>query len=233
LIAEPLRNGKSALPAQVSRGVPVLRLSAVTFKDFGPSNVKSCALEGADVKDLWVKADDILIARSNTREYVGMAAIYEGPNDLFVYPDLMIRARADKEIILPKFLAQFLDCQFARDYFRDRAGGTAGSMPKISQTDIESLPVPLAPIREQEQVVKKIHDIFTRADIVELAVKEGLRESAIIERVVLTRAFRGKLVSQNPQDEPVSMLLERTRTQRSVTESKSGRQGLEEFASAP
>jgi type I restriction enzyme S subunit len=230
LLREQLRNGKSALPSESSHGIPVLRLSAVTFKDFGPSNIKLCALEKADVTDLWVKPHDILVARSNTSEYVGMAAIYEGPGDLFTFPDLMIRVRADEQVILSKFLAAFMDSASARDYFRERAGGTAGSMPKISQTDIENLPIPLAPINEQDQIVKKIQDTLTRADVVELSVQEGIRKATLLERSVLARTFRGKLVSQDPNDEPASVLLERIRAQRARV-TRRGKCRLEEFAS--
>jgi hypothetical protein len=220
VLKEPLRNGKSALPAKSpDRGLPVLRLSAITFKDFGSSKVKLCDLRMEDVEDLWVKTNDILIARSNTIDYVGMASLYEGPNDKFVFPDLMIRARVDEKVISPKFLASYLDSGFARDYFRQHAGGTAGSMPKISQDDIMQLPVPLASLGEQRQIVKRIGEMHSLSRDAEECVEESLRQTELSERAILSRAFRGELVPQDPTDRPVQVLLEKLNMERKNQES--------------
>ena len=42
---------------------------------------------------LWLQEGDILIQRSNSEQYVGVAAVYRGPPREFIYPDLMMKVR--------------------------------------------------------------------------------------------------------------------------------------------
>lgn len=220
LLREPLRNGKSALPSMDDKGIPVLKLSAVTFKDFRASNVKICNIKKPDIDDLWVKKNDILIARSNTIEYVGMGVIYEGQNDQFIFPDLMIRVRVNENLIRPKFLAFFLDSSLARDHFRRNAGGTAGSMPKISQGDIENLHVLIPSIAEQDIIVKKIMESFSFVDQIEKSIESAKKRTDRIDQAILAKAFRGELVPQDPNDESASVLLEKIKSEREKSEQK-------------
>ena len=69
--------------------------------------------------------------RGNTVEYVGIAAIYEGPSDKYIYPDLMIRMRT-VTASMTQWIWRVANSPFGRKYMMDKASGTAGTMPKIS-----------------------------------------------------------------------------------------------------
>jgi type I restriction enzyme S subunit len=80
-------------------------------------------------------------------------------------------------------------------------------------------------------VVAIIEAAFERAVIVDRNVQEANEETNSLEQSVLRKAFRGKLVPQDPNDEPASVLLERIRTQRVAMGKKISRRKLEELAS--
>lgn len=151
LLREPLRNGHSAPPA-VDGSVRTLTLTAVTLDDFSDANTKMTAADPARVADLWLQPDDILIERANTKEMVGLAAMFGGESGFAIYPDLMIRVRVDKARAISKFVAEFLLTDEARDYFRRNASGAAGNMPKISQGTIERLQIPLPGLEAQRRI---------------------------------------------------------------------------------
>ena len=158
LLAEPLRNGHSA-PATKGGGIRTLTLSAVTNDEFDELNTKLTAANPDRVKDLWLRKDDILIERANTRELVGTAARYKGSDSWAIFPDLMIRVRPDHDKILPSVLTEFLTTRDVREYFQSRARGSASRMPKIDQRIVEDLLVTV-PTREPQTVPAAMKELF-------------------------------------------------------------------------
>jgi hypothetical protein len=151
LLREPLRNGYSPVAA-AGGTVRVLTLSAVTNDEFSDRFTKLAADNGRDVGDLWLRPGDILIERANTRELVGSAALYAGPEKWAIYPDLMIRIRPDETVIDPIVLNEYLRLPTVRRYFSERARGTAGSMPKIDHEIVASTPIKVPDREEQDRM---------------------------------------------------------------------------------
>ena len=68
----------------------------------------------------------------------------------------MIRVRADERKILTKFLLHTLQSEPVRRYLTSNAQGAAGSMPKINQSIVERIPIPLPPLEEQHRIVAEL-----------------------------------------------------------------------------
>jgi len=99
---------------------------------------------------------DIYLQRGNTNELVGTAAIFDVDDENYIYPDLMIRVRADETKIRSHYLLTVLQSGPIRDFITRNAVGAAGSMPKINQTIVESIPIPLPPLATQQAIVAEI-----------------------------------------------------------------------------
>jgi restriction endonuclease S subunit len=99
---------------------------------------------------------DIYLQRGNTRELVGTAALLDEDAPGFIYPDLMIRVRADESKVLSHYLLTVLQSDPIRDFITRNAVGAAGSMPKINQSLVESIPIPLPPIVTQRAIAAEI-----------------------------------------------------------------------------
>lgn len=212
LLREKLRNGLSAKRAD-DGDVRVLTLTAVTENRFVDENTKLIkAPASRPVEDLWLEPGDVLVQRSNTPELVGTAAMYRGEPRWAIFPDLLIRVRPDERLV-PEYLELVLQSTEARQHFRSSAQGIAGSMPKISQSTIETASIPLPPVEEQEALVATAR---TRRDqIAHLSgeLTSARRRARALRRGVLAAAFSGQLVPQDPADEPASMLLDRIRAE--------------------
>jgi type I restriction enzyme S subunit len=217
LLREPLRNGHSAKASQDGTGVRSLTLSAVTYRDFSEKNTKLTVAEPARVRGLWLEPGDVLIERSNTPELVGTAALFRGPREWTIFPDLLIRVRPSDEL-LPEFLEIVLKARPTRRYFQQSAQGIAGSMPKIDQRDVEGLAVPVPRLDEQRRIVAGVDRQLSVADAMSAQIDRAHRRSGVLRRSILEQAFRGKLVPQDPSDEPASVLLERIAARRAAAE---------------
>jgi len=206
VLREPLRNGHSAKASPNGHGIRTLTLSAVTYRDFGEHNTKITAAQAEHVKGLWLEPGDILIERSNTPELVGSSALFEGEPAYAIFPDLLIRIRTNDKVA-PTFLELVLRAESSRTYFRQRAQGSAGTMPKIDQGIIERFEFHLPPVSDQIEVSQRVRGMLGRADRLEAEVLRAGKRAARLRQSILKRAFEGRLVPQDPNDEPAETLL--------------------------
>lgn len=83
----------------------------------------------------------------------------------------------------------------------------------------------LPPLAEQHRIVAEVERRLSVIDGMEAQVEVNLKRAEHLRQAILTFAFEGKLVPQDPDDEPASVLLERIRAERETAAAKSnGRQ---------
>jgi type I restriction enzyme S subunit len=78
------------------------------------------------------------------------------------------------------------------------------------------MPMPLPPLTEQQRIVDEVERRLSVVEELEAAVEANLKRSERLRQAVLKRAFEGKLVPQDPDDEPAGVLLERIRGEREM-----------------
>lgn len=189
-----------------------LKLSATTsgrfvFNDATTKTIPEAPAEGSKY---WLQVGDVLIQRANSLEYVGTAVEVDHLPEASIYPDLMMRVRIN-DPVLRKLIVFYLNSAPAKAFFRDNATGTAGNMPKISGRTLKQLPVPLPPLEEQAEIVARIEAAFAQIETLARAAAAARARLGVLDRAILARAFKGKLVPQNPNDEPASELLKRVK----------------------
>ena len=109
--------------------------------------------------------------------------------------------------VLPDYLALFF--RSIRSSLIRR--GKGGAQSNISQGIVRSTAVPVPPLAEQHAAVSILERIGTHDASQRRAVSAGLRRAAALRQSILKRAFEGRLVPQDPNDEPAAVLLERIR----------------------
>lgn len=112
----------------------------------------------------------------------------------------------------PKFVLYFVLSFWGQDFIKTTSKAVAQS--SLSMEQIRSLPVPFAPLAEQEKVIEMIERYFSLADAVDEALNNGLIQSDRLRQSILKKAFAGELVPQDPEDEPAAELLERIKTEK-------------------
>jgi type I restriction enzyme S subunit len=183
-------NGFSPKAVDYKTPVRSLTLSATTSGRFKGEHSKFIATEVPADSDLWLRDGDILVQRGNTIDYVGVAAVYRGQPNRFIYPDLMMKLRVSSTFDVG-YVHLAMSHDAARDFLRARASGTSGSMPKINQTTLKSLPLPLPPLAEQRRIVAKVEQLMALVDALEaqLAVSRATAEnllSALVAELTAT-----------------------------------------------
>jgi type I restriction enzyme S subunit len=222
VLREKPRNGYSPKAVDYETSIRSLTLSATTSGKFIGKHCKFIDESIPSTSHLWLNPGDILVQRANSLEYVGVSAIFDGPTNTFIYPDLMMKCRAN-ERILTSYLFIVLSAESTRNYFRENATGTAGNMPKINQQTVASAPVQLPPIEEQQEIVRRVETLFAFADRLEARLTTARNATERLTPALLAKAFRGELVPQDSSDEPASLLLKRLAENRDIANNKPSR----------
>ena len=110
----------------------------------------------------------------------------------------------------------YLKLFFAASYDANRRLASGGVQPNLSLGLIKSLRVPLPPLDEQRRIVAEVERQLSILDATKAAIESALERSKALRRAILERAFTGKLVPQDPTDEPASVLLERIAAERAA-----------------
>jgi type I restriction enzyme, S subunit len=188
IIAGP-QNGLSPRPSKRLDAPKAVTLTATTSGRFDPRHFKQVEADVPEGSDLWLKDGDLLFQRGNTREYVGIAAIYRGPEDTFLYPDLMIRVRVSPDLSLPYIHLVTLSPP-ARDYMARNATGAQLTMPKINQATLLQLPIPVPPREEQDRIVALVERLMSLCDQLEKSIKEADHRRSQLLDVLLHQALQ-------------------------------------------
>lgn len=86
--------------------------------------------------------------------------------------------------------------------------------PTLNLEQLQTLPVPLPPLAEQLEIVRRVEQLFAFADQVEARFATAQAHVDKLTQSLLAKAFRGELVPQDPKDEPASVLLARIRAEK-------------------
>jgi len=214
LIVEPLANGRS-VPDRVG-GFPVLRLTCLSngFVDLRES--KEGAWTQAEAEQFHVKEGDFLIARGNgSLSLVGRGSEVRGPVIDVAFPDTLIRARVNGSLFLTSLLRQVWNSATVRCQLEALARTTAG-IYKVNQDHLRGIALPLPPLPEQHRIVAEVERRLSVVDELEATVEKNLARCARLRQSILKMAFEGRLVPQDPSDEPASVLLERIKSTRAA-----------------
>lgn len=172
IIQDGPKNGVSPTKTENQTAPKAITLTATTSGQFDGRHFKrvDVSLEAAEA--FWLQPNDLLFQRGNTPEYVGMAAIYDGPEKEFIYPDLIMRVRIALEMDL-RFVHLWCISPVARNYLMANATGAQKTMPKINQGVLKALPIMVPPLAEQHRIVAKVDALMALCDRLEKALTEA------------------------------------------------------------
>lgn len=163
------QNGLSPRKSERSDAPKAITLTATTSGIFDGQHFKRVEVNERELDGYWLDPGDLLFQRGNTPEYVGMAAIYDGSPNEFLFPDLIMRVKVSQRMSA-RFVHLWCLAPFARRYLTSNATGAQKTMPKINQSTLKATPIAVPPVREQERIVAKVDALMGLCDQLEASL---------------------------------------------------------------
>jgi len=119
----------------------------------------------------------------------------------------------NKNAYSPDLLSAFINSFYGRQYIASVVSQQVGQA-NVNGTKLSSMSIPLPPLTEQHRIVAEIERRLSVADEIEKTTDQSLKHAERLRQSILKKAFEGKLVPQDPDDEPASVLLERIKAEK-------------------
>jgi len=212
--------------------LPYLRNENIRWGSIDYEDVKKMGFKEGELEKYKLLPNDLLVCEGGVP---GRCAVYKeqldytGNGKQIMYQKALHRVRMIGNIASPYLIQLCLQHYVTSQII----------IPKPSETTIQHLPLekisilpfPLPPISEQEQIVAEVEARLSNVAQLEEAIEANLKRAEHERQSILREAFAGRLVPQDPTDEPASVLLERIREERKKREEaekviKSSRKGV-------
>jgi len=195
-------------------GIPVLGIENIGKGVFQYGNKIFVTPEKArELKSFKLHTNDVIISRSGT---VGELCLVPSEMEDTLMSTNLIRITLDENVIMPKyFIHLFLSKGIVIDQVKELCKGSTRDF--LNQTILKQIIFPLPSLPEQNKIVTAIESRLSVCDKLEQIVDENLAKASALGQSILKKAFEGKLVPQDPNDEPADKLLERIKTMKTTT----------------
>ncbi len=208
-----IQYGSSAKTDQNSAGVPVLRMANVTSDGrLLLDNLKYLPSDHDEFPNLLLEQSDLLFNRTNSAELVGKTAVYSGKPLPCSFASYLIRVRLLGSVD-PAIVVCALNGGLGRTWIMQVVNQTVGQA-NVNGTKLAAFAFPLPPAAEQDAIVEAVEDQLSTIDHLESDLNAKIKTAQGLRQAILKHAFTGKLVPQDPNDEPASELLKRISAER-------------------
>ncbi|HQX48735.1 MAG TPA: restriction endonuclease subunit S [Planctomycetaceae bacterium] len=201
----------------VSDGIPVVTAKTVRDGYFDYTDIDRTTPEAfaeLSEKDK-PRRGEILITKDGAIR--GRAALVE-TDEPFCISQAVAVIRFGGLTAEPPYLLRVIQSRFTQKLIEAESSGTA--IPHISITNFGRFPVPLPPLAEQHEIIRRVEQLFAFADALEARVATAQDQVNRLTPSLLAKAFRGELVPQDPNDEPATELLKRIQATRLTAPAK-------------
>jgi type I restriction enzyme, S subunit len=192
--------------------VPYLRVANVQRGWLNLSQIKTIAVTARERDRLLLKPGDILMNEGGDRDKLGRGWIWNGEIPVCIHQNHVFRIRLSDNDFPPEYISHYAN-ENGQRYFFDEGTQTT-NLASISKSKVAALPVPIPPTAEATEIVRLIDSAFGWLDRMEADYQAAAKLLPKLDAAILTKAFRGGLVAQDPADEPAGVLLDRMRENR-------------------
>jgi type I restriction enzyme S subunit len=209
-----ITKGQRMKAGQVTREVPYLRVANVQRGYLDLSSMKTIQATPDQIDDLRLAPGDILFNEGGDRDKLGRGWIWRDEIAECIHQNHVFRARPVSPELVPEFISWYGNTAGQR-YFLEQGKQTT-NLASINLTKLRHLPLPVPPLAEQLRIRDQVEALLSVAVDSEQALIDTKRRGLRLRQAILKWAFEGKLVEQDPNDEPAAVLLDRIRAEKAA-----------------
>ena len=218
LITSPAASQQACITPWLTPEWGVITTTAIQYCAFLPDENKVLPSTFVVNELQVVKDKDLLITRAGPKNRTGIVCVVDKPCDRLILSDKTVRIDYIRGYCNPFYLMYALNNTAIHDNVMSATVGMAESQVNISQSSIQNIIFPLPPLAEQKRIVAKIEELLPKVD------EYGKAQDALnklnaelperLKKSILLEAIEGRLLLQDPNDEPASVLLAKIRKEK-------------------
>ena len=162
-----------------------------------------------DATTYFLRDGDIVFARTGAT--VGKSFLIESAPQNAIYASYLIRVRFIFATVA-KFIKNFFGSSAYWEQIIAKSVGTG--QPNVNGTSLSDLFLPIPPLAEQQRIVEQIETLLCYVDIIDTDAETLEKSITLAKQKILDLAIRGKLVPQDPAEEPASELLKKIKAEK-------------------
>ncbi|WP_084474252.1 restriction endonuclease subunit S [Deinococcus pimensis] len=208
---------KNAKRGSFELKLPYLRVANVYANSLKLDDVEEVGVLPTEIARTLLKKNDLLVVEGNgSPDHIGRVALWDGSIETCLHQNHLIKVRLAGTA--PKFVLYWLLSKEGRAYIRSVSSSSSG-LYTLSIGKVEGLPVPVAPIQEQERIVARIEELLSKLDSGTAALHKTKALLKLYRQSVLHAGVSGQLTQvwrkqQGEQLESADVQLERVLQQR-------------------
>lgn len=195
--------------------VPYLRVANVQRGFLDLSEMKDMSIENEQLKMLELNKWDILFNEGGDRDKLGRGWVWQSEVQPCITQNHVFRATPYITSEITSKLISHWGNTFGQKYF-EKTGKQTTNLASINKGVLSEFPIPLISPAEEVEIFLQLEKIMVLLDAQENEVSQSLLNSEALRQSILKKAFSGKLVAQDPTDEPASVLLERVKAEKNI-----------------
>lgn len=215
----------------VKNKYPFLRVANVPRGNLDLDEIHEVELFDGELDRYLLRMGDLLVVEGNgSPQQIGRAAMWRDEIANCVHQNHLIRVRPGPKFD-PHYLELVWNSSMISEQLRRVASSTSG-LYTLSTAKIKSIQIPIPPRLVQEELAAEADRMSSQIALTRIATGQARLRAAALRRSLLMEAFTGRLVPQNPADQPASVLLEQIRAERAAQprarrRSRAGRPALQ------
>jgi type I restriction enzyme S subunit len=190
--------------------VPYLRVANVQRGSLDLSQMKTMPVEKSQLPSLALRMFDVLFNEGGDRDKLGRGWVWENAVTPCITQNHVFRATLFHATEGRAKLLSHWGNSHGQDYF-EKGGKQTTNLASINKTVLKALPVPVVPVAEIEVLFARLEAALSEVNAIETEITTALAKISALRQSILKQAFSGRLVPQDPADEPASALLARLR----------------------
>lgn len=195
---------------------PMLRVANVYQNRLKLDEIHQSGITEGELARVLLQARDILVVEGNgSKSQIGRMAVWSGEIPDAVHQNHLIKVRLI-ESVLAEFLVTWFQSILGRQVVEKVASSTSG-LYTLSISKIAAMVAPLPSLEEVNVIMEEVEVAHAKIASLKNWCETELNRSASLRQSILKDAFAGKLVEQDPMDEPASELLARIAAEKTST----------------